>query len=175
MTALNDIERIAKLYADKRLTLRDRVGEFEEAVRELKRQHLRGIRTAMTAAAQAEDRLRIAIEDAPEAFKRPRSQVLHGIRCGYQQNAGRLEWDNPNRVCDLIRKHFAEDESALIRTSETPNRKGLAERSAADLKRLGVRIVGAGDQVLIKPVDSELERMVDALLQEAREEGDQAA
>ena len=126
-------------------------------------------------AGNAEDRLRIAIEDAPEAFKRPRSQVLHGIRCGYQQNAGRLEWDNPNRVCDLIRKHFAEDESALIRTSETPNRKGLAERSAADLKRLGVRIVGAGDQVLIKPVDSELERMVDALLQEAREEGDQAA
>ena len=49
----------------------------------------------------------------------------------------------------------------------------VQELSAAELKKIGVTVTDAGDQTVVKPVDSEVDKMVDALLKAAAgEEGD---
>ncbi len=69
-----------------------------------------------------------------------------------------------------IKKHLPEQADVLIKLKETPVKDALAQLSAAELKKLGVTVSEAGDQVVVKPVDSEVDKMVDALMKEAGEE-----
>ena len=45
----------------------------------------------------------------------------------------------------------------------------VAGLTAAELKRIGVAIEGAGDAVLVKPADSAIDKLVAALLATAEE------
>ena len=52
-------------------------------------------------------------------------------------------------------------------------KEALAQLSAAELKKIGVTLSEAGDQTVVRPVDSEVDKMVDALLKAATgEEGE---
>jgi hypothetical protein len=73
-------------------------------------------------------------------------------------------------VVARIKKHLPEQADVLIKLKETPVKDALAQLSAAELKKLGVTVSEAGDQVVVKPVDSEVDKMVDALMKEAGEE-----
>ena len=53
------------------------------------------------------------------------------------------------------------------------HKEALAQLSAAELKKIGVTLSEAGDQTVVRPVDSEVDKMVDALLKAATgEEGE---
>jgi hypothetical protein len=95
--------------------------------------------------------------------------VLSGVKLGYQKAKGTLDYDDAEAVCARIRKHLPEQADVLIATRETPVKTALAQLPAADLKRIGVTLSDAGDQIVVKPVDSEVDKMVDALLKDATE------
>ncbi|MEJ1358309.1 MAG: hypothetical protein RPU51_09070 [Candidatus Sedimenticola sp. (ex Thyasira tokunagai)] len=174
MTTLNDIEKQARMYADKRQILRDRVEAFEAEVDRIKRKHYKGIRAAQIAASQAEDRLGISIDAAPELFIKPKTHNLHGIRCGMQMGKGKIEIADNDKTCALIRKHLADQADVLIKTTEAPVNKALNQLSAAELKKIGVKVIPGKDQVFIKATDSALDKLVEALMKEAREKEDAA-
>ena len=50
---------------------------------------------------------------------------------------------------------------------EEPIRKALSELTVTELKRLGVTVEEADDQVVIKPTDSEVDKLVGKLLEDA--------
>ena len=72
-----------------------------------------------------------------------------------------------------IKKHLPEQADVLIRTKEAPVKEALAQLTAAELKKIGVTIEDAGDTVVIKPVDSEVDKLVDALLKGAASDEEQ--
>lgn len=171
MSTIAVIEAKTKAFADARAELADLVAELHAEIEAAKRRRLKRIRELVARAHERRAALQAAIEDAgPEAFAKPRTLVLHGIKVGYQKGKGMLEWESEDQVLKLLHKHFPDQVELLIRTTERPNKDALAQLPAADLKRLGITVSEAGDQVVIRPVDGEVDKLVDALLKDAEEE-----
>lgn len=170
MTTLTDIEQLTRAYADARGVLSERVAALQQEMEAARRRRLRGIREAAARAADARGALHAAVEGAPELFERPRTVTIAGIKIGWQKGRGEIVWDDAERVVALINRHLTEQADVLIRVTEMPIKSALAQLSAADLRRIGVTVVETGDQVVIRPVDGEIDRLVDALLREAAEE-----
>lgn len=170
MTTLNDIERSAKKFAEAREHLAGIVAAMNEGIEAIKRDNMKRLKKAVSEAAEHHDALQALIETAPECFVKPRSVVLHGIKCGYQKGKGKIEWDDADQVVRLIKKHYPEQADLLIITHEMPAKEALGQLTTAELKKLGISIVEGSDTVFIKPADSAVDKLVDALLKDATEE-----
>jgi phage host-nuclease inhibitor protein Gam len=170
MKTLAEIEASTKSYADAHALVADRVGSLNDEVEQIKRRRLAGIRTAVAAAIDQKSVLLAALDESAELFVRPRTVVFHGIKVGFQKGKGGIEWDDDEQVLKLIRKHFPDQLEALIKTTEKPVKDALSNLPAADLKKLGITVVDTGDQVVIKPADSDVDKIVTALLKEATTE-----
>lgn len=171
MTTLQEIERRAKTYAEARAALAELAGELNAGIEALKRQSLPGLRRAVARAAEQHDALKALIEAAPDLFAKPRTQTLHGVRLGYMKGKGGIEWEDADAVVAAIQKHLPDQAEALIRWTGKPLKEALNQLGVAELKRIGCRVVDTGDVVFIKPTDSAVDKMVDALLKDAIEEG----
>ncbi|MHB8123769.1 MAG: host-nuclease inhibitor Gam family protein [Desulfuromonadaceae bacterium] len=166
MATLAEIERLTKDYADWRVQLSEAVLVAEHEIAAIKRQHVVTIKRKVEAVAERQAALKAAIEEAPELFKKPRTMILHGVKIGFQKEKGKISWDDKDQVVRLIKKHFPEQADVLIKTVEKPIKDALQQLSAADLKRIGVTIGETGDVVIIKSTDSEIDKLVNALLKE---------
>ncbi|MBI5770798.1 MAG: host-nuclease inhibitor Gam family protein [Verrucomicrobia bacterium] len=165
--ALNEIETLAKQYADERSTVATRVQTYEDQVRATQRRFVPGIKTAAAQAAAAQARLVAAIEKHPELFAKPRTLTLHGIKLGFQKGKGKIEWDDDEKVLAAIARNYpAPVAETLIITTRTPAKDALAQLPAADLRKLGVTITDAGDFVVVKATDSEVDKLVAKILRE---------
>lgn len=171
MTAIDNISKRAEVYATARQLLADQVGAFNDGLAELRKDHIPGIKKALAKAADAEAALRALIEAHPDCFTKPKTQVFSGVKVGYQKGKGTISFEDADSVVARIRKHLPDQADVLIRSKEVPVKDALAQLSAADLKKIGVSVTEAGDQVVIKPVDSEVDKMVEAMLKAAGEEG----
>ena len=172
--SLGDIERYAKTYSEARAQLSAIVADLNDGLSALKRLHMAAIKRALGRAAQQHDALKALIEAAPELFVKPRTVIFHGIKIGYQKGKSGIAFDDPAQVLKLIRRHLPEQEDALIAVKETPAKDALANLSAADLRRIGCTLVQTDDSVVIKPTDSEVDKMVEALLKDATQDHDAA-
>lgn len=170
MTTINDIERRTKLLADARAALSEIVMQLNAGIEALKRDHMRALKAAVARVAERHEELKALIEEAPDLFVKPRTVVFHGIKVGYQKGAGKIEFDDADRVVALIKKHFPEQAEALILTTERPAKEALEQMSAADLKRLGIVVEGTADRVVIKHTDSTVDKLVKALIKGATED-----
>lgn len=168
MATLGEIEELAKAFAAARSELSDKVGAVERLVERIKRRRIAGIKSAVARAAEAQDRLHAAIDSAPELFQKPKSLVLHGVRVGYQKQRGQLTIEDETQTVRLIRKYFPAEFDRLVKVSEKPLKPALNQLSAAELRRLGVTVEADTEAVLIKPTDSEVDKLVDALLKESQ-------
>lgn len=164
MTTMSDIEKSALAYATARDELRGLVESLNEGIDALKRDHLPSIRRAIRKASEHHERLRQAIDMAPDLFDKPRTQILHGVKVGYAKGKGKLVIDDEDRTMQRIRRLTPDQVEYLIACKSTPVKDALLKLSAADLKKIGARIDGTGDEIVIRPVDSAVDKMVDALL-----------
>lgn len=167
---LGEIEKLTRDYAGAREQLADRVRELEDEVEKTRRSHLPGIKKALERATEKHSELYAAIESAPELFRQPRTLMIANIKIGYQKQKGEIVWQDDSRLAGLVRKHFPDQFDVLVKTVERPLKSALAQLPASDLRRLGVAVIDAGDQVVIRAADSEIDKLVSALLKEARAE-----
>jgi len=172
---LSEIEGLTKRYAEARTVLADRVEALTRAMEDAKRQHLRGIKAALGKAAEAEGALRAAIDAGPELFAKPKTRILHGVKVGYRKAPGRLSWDDPDQVVALIKRYHPDQADVLIITKEAPSKQALLQISVVELKRLGVQVTKDTEEVVVAPTDTEVDKLVDALLREAVDERPEAA
>ena len=172
MTEINlaSIETAAKKHADHRDVLAGLVRCLNDQVEAIRRAALPEIKRAVARAADSHNQLRDHIASAPQLFIKPRTVIFHGIKCGWDKGKGKLVFEDRDRVVALIQKHLPQMAEALLIITQAPNKKALAELPAADLKRLGVTIEDTGDQVIIRPVDTAVDKIVTALLKEATQE-----
>lgn len=161
---MENIEKAAKLYSEKRAVLHESVTALEADIAALKRARLPAIRRQVAAASSAESILRVAIAESPEVFQKPKTRVLHGIKVGFAKAKGKITFADAETVVKLIRKHFPGQADNLIQTKETPFKPGLNQMTAAELKKIGVTVKETTDEVVVSSTDSETDKLISALL-----------
>ena len=175
MSTLAEIEALTRAYRERRDILAGHLEALDYHVQELKRKAMPGIRQAQREASDARARLAAAIEASPHLFQRPRTLVIAGIRVGVEKGKGKIVWDDPQAVVRKIERLLPDQADALIKTTKAPIRKALAALDVGTLKRLGVRVEESGDQVVIRPTDGDIEKLVQALIDEAERQAERAA
>ncbi len=160
---MNTIEAKAKTLAGARDELAERVAALEEELNAARRRRLQGIKNSAERMQTALADLRADVESAPELFDKPKTRVLHGFRVGWMKQRGKLEFDDAEALVAAIRKQLPDQADGLIKTTEAPVRNALSNLSARDLKRLGVSVTDDTDVVVIKPANSDLEKLLAAL------------
>lgn len=170
MATMEQIEIQAKAHAQAREKLAEIVTALQDGIDALKRNAMPRIKAAVNKAADTSDELLQRINESPELFKKPKSVTFHGIKLGYQKEKGKIEFDDPELVIKLIRKHFPLLADTLIATTEKPSKEALNSLNAVQLKKIGVTVTSDSDVVFIRPADSDVDKMVNALIKGATEE-----
>jgi hypothetical protein len=164
---LADVETHTKSYKAARDKLAGRVAALTAEVEAVKRRKLPGIKAAVAEAGEARSALEASIDANRNCFTRPKTLVIAGIRVGLAKGKGRLVYDDEQTVVERIRRQLPDAADNLVKVTEKPIRKALEQLSSADLKRLGCTIEDTGDQIVIKPTDADVDKIVNALLAEA--------
>jgi|SRR6185503_14444840 len=172
---LIEIDSLTKSFASARSELSEVVGALNDEIDRAKRKRLADIKRLVARCADKHDALKAAIEGAPGLFEKPRTHVFHGIKVGFRKGSGSVQWEDDEQVARLIDKHFPEQVELLVKTSRKPVAKALLQLSVAELKKIGCTAEETGDVVVIKPTDSEVDKVVNALLKDATEESAQEA
>jgi hypothetical protein len=172
MSNLAGIESLTRKFSAAWNFLKNRINECEAEKTAVVKRHAGGIKNAINKAKEIRFQLEAAIDAVPELFESPRTLVIDGIRIGMQKGKGKLIMDSPETTIKLIHKHYPHDAwDALIKTTETPVTAALIRLSASDLKKLGCEIGGTGDEVIIKTTDTEIEKIVKAMMKEDTDAG----
>lgn len=166
MTRLEQMEQLTLEYAKARSTLVERVEHLETAMARLKRRRLNGIRRAACRERGARERLAAAILEHSDLFTRPKTVTIHGVRIGLRKGREQVVFRDSGQVLRLIRRHLAEQAETLIRTTESPVKSALARLPEKDLRKIGVGLVCASEEVVIRSVDPDVEKLVALWLQE---------
>ncbi len=171
MPTMQEIETKAKAHAQAREKLSEIVTELQSEIDAAKNRHMKNIKAAVSKAATTGDELLRLVKGSPKLFTKPKSVVLHGIKLGFKKQKGKIEFDDPDQVIKLIRKHCPDLEDTLIVTTETPSKEALNKLTADVLKKLGVTVTSDTDVVFIAPADSDVDKMVNAMVKGADDQG----
>ncbi len=169
---LVEIEALTKAYADRRALLADRLTALDRDLALVKRKHMKELKRHVALTAETQTALYAAIDGAPELFEKPKTRIIHGIKVGFRKGKGKIEWEDDEQLVALIKKKFPDFVDALIITTEVPSATGLQELDGAELRKLGVTVEDAGEQVVVKPVESDIEKLVKLLLKGAMDDSD---
>jgi hypothetical protein len=163
-TTLDDLNEGARTLAEARAQLGTLVQALNAGLEAMKAENMPEIRAAIETATAAWQALELGIQLNPQLFVKPRTVAAHGIVFGIQKGKGSIEIADPDATVRLIRKHLPELADTLIATKETPVKKAVERLPVADLKRIGATVVDAGDQVVIRPAPSDVDKLVKALV-----------
>ncbi|HRD84322.1 MAG TPA: hypothetical protein PLF63_04030 [Rubrivivax sp.] len=170
--SMDPIDHKARVYADARQALADAVAALNEAQTALQRDHLPTIKRLLNKAFKHENELRGLVQANPHLFVRPRTAVLHGIKVGFEKGKGQVLIQDPAQCLALITKKLPELADALVITERRPSKAAIAQLSVAQLKAIGCSVSEADDRVVVRAVDSAVDKLVAALLKAI---GDEAA
>jgi len=168
---LVEIEASARTFSEKRTVVKELATDLQDKIAALQRQFMPRIRRAVEAATEAELDLRGLVEAAPGLFVKPKTVIFHGIKVGFVKGKGGITWDDADKVCGLIHRHYTGAAAeALLHITEKPDKEALAKLSVAELKKIGCEVTETEDAVVVKSTDSEIDKVVTALLKSAVEE-----
>jgi hypothetical protein len=92
--------------------------------------------------------------------------VLHGVRVGFAKGKGRIEYEDADKVVALIDKKLPELADELVRTERKPLKSALERLTVQQLRAIGCTVEEAGDRVVVRAEDTDIDRLVTALLAE---------
>lgn len=161
---MSDIEVLTKKYAEARQKVVDRVTAINEEMEAVKRKHMRFLKNDVSGAKEQQSHLENGLNQARELFKNPKSQIFSGIKVGIRKKVGKLGWDDDEKVCQRIEKNFPKQYDTLVKTTVKPIDKAIKTLKADDLLKLGITLGKDSDEIFVAPVDSEVDKLVKALL-----------
>lgn len=181
MAKITEIRAAAQHLADARRESTTRATALEHALAQaaapIYQAHRTGIDAAAADEAEAYAWLLALVEESPGEFKRPRSLLVDGVKVGYRKEQDGLDYDSEEAV---IARIFALDEfsalaQALVRIERHLNIEALETLEAGQRRLLGIRTVTGADQPFISFADTDVEKLVKAILADAQKrQGDQA-
>jgi arsenate reductase-like glutaredoxin family protein len=175
MATMNDIEARVQSYAAARHKLAEAVQQLHDGIENLRRSNLPRIKRNLERASELHAEVVALIAASPELFVKPRSVVLHGIKVGYEKGKGAISFEDADQVVKLIGKKLPDQADVLIKTTSKPVKSALKQLTVQQLKSIGCTVEESGDQVLVRAVDSEVDKLVSALLKGAEAEAEELA
>ena len=166
---LGTLEKLSQKFRKEYTTLVDRCQKLNDELEATKRRKLEGIKNAAARANEAKSELEQAVACAPHLFQKPKTMVIAGIRIGVKKEKGRIIVADPQSTIKLIRKHLPDLFDQLVSTRETPLKSGLQQLTGAELKKIGVELEADTDAVVVRSTDSDVDKIVNALLDEAEQ------
>ena len=164
MSALEPIETATKSFAKERSKLADIVSNLNDEINKLNKKALPSIKAAVNATKEAEAKLIALIENNKALFTKPKTVIMHGIRVGITKQKGRIEIADEENTIKLIRKHLPQKADVLIVQKESVSKDALGNINVDELKKIGCRVIADSDAPMIKPTDSNVDKLVAALL-----------
>jgi phage host-nuclease inhibitor protein Gam len=161
---LVNIEALTREYAEARSKLAAVATECATKMEAVKTEYLNQLRNLSAEVDEKHEILSWSVAKASGEFEKPRTRVFHGIKVGFQKLVGKLTFADDARTIKLIEKHMPDQFDILVTTSYALNKDAIGTLPADDLKRIGGTVSGADDQVVIKPVAGDIEKLVAALL-----------
>lgn len=171
-TTLDDLNEGARQLAEARTHLGTLVQAMNAGLQALKDDQMPDIRLAIESATAAWKALELGIQLHPELFVKPRTVAAHGITFGLEKGKGSITFAyDDEKTCDLIRRKLPDLAKTLIAKKEAPVKKAVQRLDAAQLKLIGATVGSAGDQVVIRPAPSDVDKLVKALVKAELDEG----
>jgi len=167
------IESQTKKYSEAYSELTDSITKMEQEVEKARNKYMPDIKAGVAKIKAAGEKLHESIDENKDLFVKPKTQIFHNIRVGFIKGKGKKEFDNDKTVA-LIHKHYPDKEDLLIQVEEKVISKAIEQLPAADLKKIGVNIVDAQDEIVIRPVDSEIKKVIDKIISEITNEEEEA-
>ena len=164
---MDDIVALARSYAKARNALEDTGEEIKELRRKAVASRIRGLRSRIAEAAAAHDALCDAIEARPDLFVRPRTAAVDGVKFGYRKQAGAIEIADEEKAIGRLREKFPDREATTVNVKETLDKKALRKMTAGDLAKLGISIDAPTDAVVIDVAESDVDKLIAALTEDA--------
>ena len=181
MPTITEIRAAAQRLADARRESTTRATALEHALAEaaapIYKVHRAGIDAAAADEAEAYAWLLALVETSPGEFKRPRSLVVDGVETGYRKEQDSLDFDSEEAVIARIfaLEEFSALAQALVRVERHLNIDAVETLDAGQRRLLGIRTVSGADQPFISFSDTDVEKLVKAILADAQKrQGDQA-
>lgn len=164
-----EIDQLARMYADAQTDLDALTNELKSEIDRAVRARWSELRRATTRAAERYEALLASVADARGAFERPKTRILHGVRVGFMKSKDQVQVLNAENTCALIKRLFPEQQDVLIATEERPVMAGIEQLGNDELKAIGCRRVVGGDAPFAKMAETELDKVVAALMKGAIE------
>ena len=162
---LGALEDLCGLYRDARADVAERVRLLRERRIRYTRRLIPGLRSRVGAQALARSEIREWLLAHREAFRRPRTRVLAGVRVGWRKRPGRLVIPDQKRTVELIRKKLTDDQQrALLTVRVAISKPALRKLAAKDMAAVGVSIVEVADEPVITMPGDGLDKSVAGLL-----------
>lgn len=180
MTTQADIQKTATALATARDALAAALRVMQQGMDAVKDHDMPAIKRAARIVAKGHNLLAEQIRDNRDLFKKPRSYVVDGMKYGLQKRPGKMRWSNDAQVVERIKRLAAAGDIAgdqialLIATQEKPVAKALEGLDARLLKKLGVTVEADCDEVLIKSVDSAVEKQINAIIKDVTKDDNAA-
>lgn len=169
-TTLDHITEAAKTLAGARQQLLQMTQALDASLEALKANAMPEIRQGIDQATTAWTALERLIQANPHLFVKPRTVAAHGIRFGIEKGKGVITLPPDAKAVALIRKHCPEQAELLINVVETPVKKAIAQLPIDLLRKIGGRVEDTADRVVIRPADSDVDKLVKALIKADVEE-----
>ena len=159
---MQELEKMTNDYAKCFSALRDDVEALNWEIEEIKNKHLGAIREKVNLAKSAESKLKKSIVECEACFNKPKTLVLHGIKIGFQKKKGTINF--ADNSIDLIKSKLQKHEPALLITKQSISKTYAQRLSVAEIKSIGGEVVADKDEIVIKSVDSNVDKLVNQLL-----------
>jgi len=170
MATLQYIEKQAQVYTAAREDLAAVLAALDDETRALRRKYLKSIRELVATAKKHRADLMFSVTESPELFVKPKTRVLHGVKCGYVLAKASVEFDDEDAVIKRIREMLPKGQAELlIRTKENVHKQAVYDLIEEDLKRLGIRVKSAGNVPFVSDASAEVDKLVEALLKDEDE------
>lgn len=159
------IEEQTKKYSELYNNVTNVISNMEQELNQIRKEHLDIIKPQLKKLRAAGEKLQQLLDENKDCFIKPKTQIFHGFKVGFAKGKGKKEFDNAQTV-ELIKKQLPDLANVLIKIEESVISKALDTLSVSDLKKIGVNISEAQDEIVIRPVDSEIKKIVDKIISE---------
>lgn len=163
--SLNEIDSAALAYKESVVLLYKKLSWLDDKIAALQAKHAEEIVSLANACISYRDELESLIKENSDLFEKPRTQEFYGVKVGYRAGAAKLIFEtSEEHSCAQIHKKLPELKAALIKTTEKPIAAALKNLNEKQQKAIGIYVQEPSDAVVIKPVDSAMEKRVSATI-----------
>lgn len=166
------IDPLARQYADAQMDLDRLTNELKVQIDAIVRKHWPELKRATTRAAERFEALRAEVTAARPAFVSPKTRILHGVRCGFQKAQDKVEPLNEENTIALIKKRLPDQAGVLISTTESLVMSAIKQLTDDELKQIGCKRTEGKDEPTVKFADTDLDKVVAALMKGAIEKAE---